>query len=210
LVAAVATHAADAMVAALRIERLGQSYRDLARLVAKASDARQPQRADHAQSVGYYAGLIAQELGLSLIERERIEFAGLLHDIGKACVPDAILQKQEKLTEEELELVRSATISGAEWLSEVEGLREVASMVRHQNERWDGSGLPDGLTGEAIPLGARVLAVALRFAAMTQPRADRGPRPVVGGALDALAAEAGTALDPHVVQSFLAALGRSL
>ena len=179
LVAAAATHAADAMVAALRIERLGHSYRQLAELIAKVSDARQPQRAGHAQSVGYYAGLIAQELGLTAAERERVEFAGLLHDVGKAGVPEAILHKQDALTEEELELVRGSTISGAEWLNEVEGLQEVALMVRHQNERWDGTGVPDGLTGEAIPLGARILAVALRFAAMTQPRADRGPRPVL-------------------------------
>ena len=178
--------------------------------MAKASNARQPERAGHAQAVGYYARLIAQEMGLPSATCECMEFAGLLHDVGKVGVPDAILQKQDKLTDEELELVRASTTSGADWLQEVEGLQEVASMVRHQNERWDGSGLPDGLTGEAIPLGARVLAVALRFAAMTQPRADRGPRPVVGGALDSVAAESGTALDPNVVQAFLTALGRTL
>ncbi len=210
LQAAVASHAADALAAALRHERLSQSYRQLAELVAKAADARQPQRSGHAESVAYFAGLIAQELGLPGSECARMEFAGLLHNVGNAGVPDAILHKQESLTSQELEVVRGAAAASADWLREVDGLESVALMVRHQNERWDGSGLPDGLAGEAIPLGARILAVALRFAAMTQARADRGPRPVVGGALDAVAGEAGTALDPQVVRAFLTALGRSL
>lgn len=210
LLSSTAAHAADALGSALRLERLGHSYRQLAEVVAKAADARQPQRNGHAESVSYYAGLIAQAMDLSPAECERVEFAGLLHNVGMASVPDAILHKQTSLTTDELEAVRGAAIVGADWLTGVDGLDSVALMVRHQNERWDGAGLPDGLQGEAIPPGARILAVALRFASMTQARADRGPRPVVGGALDAVASEAGSALDPQVVRAFLNALGRSL
>jgi HD-GYP domain-containing protein (c-di-GMP phosphodiesterase class II) len=92
----------------------------------------------------------------------------------------------------------------------VDGLQEIALMVRHQGERYDGGGYPDGLNGEAIPLGARILAVALRFSAMTKPRAHRRAMSVVGGALEALAQEAGASLDPRVVNAFLATMGRTL
>jgi HD-GYP domain-containing protein (c-di-GMP phosphodiesterase class II) len=207
---AAGAHAGDALSAALRLERLGKSYRDLAALLATTAERREPQRAGHAQAVSYYAGLIAREMGLPHSEVERIEFAALLHEIGKLSVPDAILQKEERLTPDELELVRSSVISGADWLAEVEGLDEVAQIVRHQNERFDGGGLPGGLVGEEIPLGARILAVALRFTAMTQPRADRRPIPVVGGAVESLAEESGSALDPVIVQAFLKAVGRRL
>jgi HD-GYP domain-containing protein (c-di-GMP phosphodiesterase class II) len=147
-------------------------------------------------------------MGLSDSEIERVEFAGLLHDIGKIGVPDTILQKDEALTETEIEVIRASALAGAEWLAAIEGLDEVATMVRHQSERYDGTGYPDRLSGEAIPLGSRILAVAIRFSAMTKPRADRRALSVVGGALEFLAYQAGSALDPRVVKTFLAAMGR--
>jgi response regulator RpfG family c-di-GMP phosphodiesterase len=149
-------------------------------------------------------------MGLGEAEAEKLEFAALVHNLGRVAVPDSILQKTGTLTQEELEAVRAATLKGADWLSSVEGMDGVAAIVRHQNESYDGSGLPDGLRGEEIPLGARILAVATRFAAMTSPRADRGPRPVVGGALDGLVGQSGTSLDPKVVEAFVHAMGRSL
>lgn len=210
LLETVALHAGEVFGASRRVERLGRSYRELAGLLATAAERREPNRSGHAEAMAFYAGLIARELRLSNREREQVEFAALLHEVGKLGVPDTILQKSEKLTSEELETVRIAVAEGADWLAEVEGLPEVAQMVRHQHERWDGKGTPDGLVGDAIPVGARILAVALRFTAMTQPRADRGPMSVVGGALDTLAKDAGSALDPKIVQAFLSAMGRSL
>ena len=210
LLTAVALHAGEALDMARRAERLGRSYRELAELLASASERREPNRSGHAEAIAFYVGLIAGELAVSGREREQIEFAALLHEVGKLGVPDAVLQKTGKLTNEELEAVRGAVVEGADWLAEVEGLSEVAQIVRHQHERWDGKGTPDGLSEEAIPLGARILAVALRFTAMTQPRADRGPMSVVGGALESLAEDAGSALDPKIVQAFLSAMGRSL
>lgn len=195
---------------ALRTERFGRSYRELAEVCANAIDGRDAKRAGHSGAVAYYSGLIARSLGIEESEVERIEFAGLLHDIGKVAVPDAILQKSAPLTLEELDTVRSSTITGADWLGRVDGLETVAAIVRSQAERWDGSGFPDGLSGEDIPIGARTLAVALRFSAMTKPRADRAAMSVVGGAFEALVAEAGAALDPRVVEAFLNAMGRSM
>lgn len=210
LIEAAASQAGDVLGTARRLERLARAYRELAELLASASERREPNRAGHAKAMAFYAGLIARQLSLPLVERERIEFAALLHETGKLGVPDAILHKEGKLSAEELEAVHVAISGGADWLAETEGLAEIAPLVRHQSERYDGKGTPDGLAGEAIPLGARILAVASRFTAMTQPRADRGPMSVVGGALDALAADAGQALDPQVVQAFLEAMGRTL
>lgn len=210
LIGAAAAHAGDVLAAARRLERLGRAYREIAELLASSAERREPDRTGRAKAVAFYAELIAQQLHLSGLEREQIAFAALLHEVGKLAVPDAILQKTDKLSAEEVETVRVAVSGGADWLAETEGLAEIAPLVRHQSERYDGKGTPDGLAGEAIPLGARILAVASRFTAMTQPRADRGPMSVVGGALDALAADAGHALDPAVVQAFLEAMGRTL
>ncbi len=210
LVEAAAAQAGDALGAARRLERLAHAYRAIAELLASTAERREPNRTGHAKAVAFYAGLIARQLHLPSEGRERVEFAALLHETGKLGVPDAILQKEGKLSPEELENVRVAISSGADWLAETEGLAEIAPLVRHQSERYDGKGTPDGLSGDMIPLGARILAVASRFAAMTQPRADRGPMSVVGGALDSLAEEAGQALDPLVVQAFLEAMGRTL
>lgn len=180
----------------------------LCEVVGRACDVRDGRRDGHARDAAFYARLIAEELKLSPRETERIELAALLHGLGKIMVPDEVLRKSTPLSPEELEVVRNATVEGSSWLYDVDGFEDIAAIIRHQGERWDGSGFPDALEGEAIPLGARILAVALRFAAMIRPRADRPALSVVSGALEFLAYEAGLALDPHVVRAFLAAMGR--
>ena len=206
-----AAHQAGGWLAgAMRVERLGASYRNLGAVFANAIDAKDANRTGHSKAVAYYAATIARGLGLPEHEVERIEFAGLLHDIGKVSVPDAILKKNAPLTMDELEIIRSSTVTGADWLREVDGLEEVSAMVRHQGERFDGGGYPDGLSDESIPLGARILAVALRISAMTKPRANRRAMSVVGGALEALAGDSGSSLDPRVVNAFMTTMGRTL
>jgi putative nucleotidyltransferase with HDIG domain len=207
---AAAIQAGGWLAGAMRMERVGASYRNLGAVFANAIDAKDANRTGHSKAVSYYAATVARGMNLPEHEVERVEFAGLLHDIGKISVPDSILKKETPLTVDELEIIRHATVSGAEWLREVDGLQEIALMVRHQGERYDGGGYPDGLTGDAIPLGARILAVALRFSAMTKPRAHRRAMSVVGGALESLAQEAGASLDPRVVNAFLATMGRTL
>ena len=210
LVEAAATHAGQLLATAARAERLARSLRQLGETFATAIDFKDPRRRGHSGAVSYYAGTIARALELDEAEVERIEFAALVHDIGRISVPDNILQKTSPLTPGELEIVRAAPARGAAWLEEVDGLFEVADIVRHQGENYDGSGSPDGLVGEAIPLGSRIVAVGTRFAAMTTPRADRGPLSVVGGALEGLVEQSGSSLDPRIVETFLRALGRSL
>ena len=194
---------------ALQSEKIGRSLHQLAQTMGAAIDGRETHREGYSQAVAYYAGLIGRELKLDEAELERIEFAALWHGLGRLSVPDAILQKTTPLAPAELEQVRGAATWGADKLEGVNGLARVASIVRHQNEHFDGSGAPDGLAGHAIPVGSRILAVAARFAAMTTPRADRAPLSVVGGAMDAVAASAGTILDPGVVNAFLKAMGRT-
>lgn len=198
------------LLIASRGERLNRAFRQFAEAVADAVDGREPGRDGYSAAVAYYAGLIARQMELDESEAQIIEFAALLGRLGRLSVPEEILQKEEALSGQELERARASTSTGANWLSAVEGLEEVALLVRHQGEYFDGSGSPAGFAGDEIPLGSRILAVAARFAAMTARRADRAPLSVVGGAMDRMAADAGIALDPRVVQAFLRAMGRSV
>ena len=205
-----AAHAGALLGNALRAEKMGRSFFQLAQAVGAAIDGRESHREGYSAAVAFYAGLIGRELKLGEADLERIEFAAQWHGLGRLSVPDAILQKDAALSPEELEQVRGAAQWGAQKLSGVEGLEKIAAIVRHQNEHFDGSGAPDGLCAHAIPVGSRVLAVAARFAAMTNPRADRAPMSVVGGAMEAVASGAGSALDPQVVEAFLRAMGRTV
>lgn len=132
--------------------------------------------------------------------------AGLLHGIGRVPIADALLQKEGSLSIEERDTIRNSMQAGSQWLAQVEGWANVARLVRHAGERWDGQGYPDGLGGEAIPLGSRALAIAMRFASLAQARPDRealGSLRNVGAALES---EAGSALDANLTTLFLGAL----
>lgn len=208
-------HAAGAQSAAwlemaTRAERLNRAFRQFAALISNAVDGREGGREGFGEAVAYYAGITARQMGLDEEEAQKIEFAALLHGIGRIAIPEEILQKQGALSPSELEQVRASTALGANWLATVDGLEEVALLVRHQGEKFDGSGVPAAFAGEEIPLGSRILAVAARFAAMTARRADRAPLSVVGGAMESVALEAGVTLDSQVVAAFLSAMGRSL
>ncbi|PQV63996.1 HD domain-containing protein [Abditibacterium utsteinense] len=195
---------------AARAESLNRAFRQFAQVVAGSIDGREAGREGFSEAVAYYAGLTARKMKLDEEESQKIEFAALLHGVGRLAVPEALLQKQSSLSEAELESVRAASAIGANWMASIDGLEEVALLVRHQGEKFDGSGVPAGMRGEEIPLGSRIMAVAARFAAMTARRADRAPMSVVGGAMDSVAKESGEALDPRVVDAFLSAMGRSV
>lgn len=144
-----------------------------------------------------------QRLGLAAAEVERVRHATELRDIGKVAVPDAILAKPGPLRAEEWTFVRRHTVIGERILSGVSALEGVARLVRSSHERWDGTGYPDRLAGEAIPLGARIVAVADAFAAMTAGRPYRSPR-AAAAALAELRDCAGGQFDPAVVEAFMA------
>jgi HD-GYP domain-containing protein (c-di-GMP phosphodiesterase class II) len=158
----------------------------------------------HGRRVSSYAGRIARELRLSASEIGKIEAAALVHDVGKIYTPREILHKPGRLTDREFAIVKLHPRDGAELLGGVgDGDAEIAEIVLHHHERLDGNGYPDGIGGEEIPLGARIIAVADTFDAITSTRSYR-PSRSHKEAIDILSRESGKQLDADVVAAFLA------
>ena len=154
---------------------------------------------------------ISRRLNLDDEQREWIKYAIILHDIGKSTIPSHILNKKDRLTEKEMSVVKSHPIRGAETVRNfrfnelIKGMKfveSVAPMTRHTYERWDGSGYPDGLSGESIPIGSRVLAVVSTYAAMLADRPYRVALTPEEAVLK-IKAGAGSLYDPKVVEHFL-------
>jgi putative nucleotidyltransferase with HDIG domain len=174
-------------------------FRALERLAVRLN-ARVPGSIGHSRRVSGLAAAVAIRMRLEAGDVERIAQAGALHDIGKIEVPVNVLNKPSPLTEAEYVLVKSHVGLGAEMVSGL-GDDGLVAIIRHHHERFDGSGYPSGLAGERIPLGARIVAVADTFDAVTSVRPYR-PAKRRRAALDLLEAEAGTQLDPGVVAAF--------
>jgi diguanylate cyclase (GGDEF)-like protein/putative nucleotidyltransferase with HDIG domain len=173
--------------------------------LARAIDAKDQRSHNHVWRVQLYAARLAQALGLTDEETEGIKTAALLHDIGKLAVPEHILSKTEKLTNEELEKVHNHSQIGAEIISGVPFPYPVAAAILSHHERWDGSGYPHHLQGEAIPLGARILAVVDCFDSATSARAYHDAMDHRKGA-ELITRESGASLDPRLVTTFIALL----
>jgi HD-GYP domain-containing protein (c-di-GMP phosphodiesterase class II) len=173
-------------------------------VLLRALAERNPELRDHLSGVAELAEATALRLGLSHEEVEQVRHAAELHDVGKVAVPDAILAKPGPLDETEWAFIRRHTIIGERIIAAAPALTHVAALVRSSHERWDGTGYPDGLAAERIPLGARVVAVADAFDAMLSPRpySDAG---TPEAALAELRRCAGTQFDPAVVAAFDAA-----
>jgi ribonuclease P protein subunit RPR2 len=182
--------------------RVQESYMATVRALSNAVEARDAYTGKHAERVAAYGLEIARAMGSPLADDPQIEFGFLLHDVGKVAVPDAILYKPEPLTHEEHQLMSRHPVIGAEILRDIEFLGEAKSVVRHHHERWDGSGYPDELRGEEIPLAARVFAVADALDALTTDRPYR-PRSALADAVAEIRRGAGTQFDPLVVDAFL-------
>ena len=190
-------------------EDVKRLYRQLRRSIcqsllglANALEAKDPYTRGHSERVGAWGGRLATALRLPPAEVETIVQAGLLHDIGKIGVPEAVLRKRAPLAQDEWTLMRQHPVIGAQIVAPFEFFAGGALVIRHHHERWDGTGYPDGLMTRAIPLGARVVAVADVYDALTS---DRPYRAALSrdAALAYLAAEAGQTLDADVVAAFL-------
>ncbi|MDQ6914964.1 MAG: HD-GYP domain-containing protein, partial [Actinomycetota bacterium] len=170
--------------------------------LAHAVDARMNAAHDHSQSVAGYATAIAQALGWPADDVEQLRIAAMLHDVGKVAISDRILQKRGPLDDDEYRQVRRHPVIGAELVARIEGLGELVPWIRHSHEHFDGSGYPDRLHGEAIPLASRILLVADAFDAMTSRRPYREPM-THEAAIRELDANAGTQFDPACVAVLL-------
>ncbi len=173
--------------------------------LAAALDAREQYTAEHSRSVLELSLAVGRELGLDARELAEAGQVALLHDIGKVGVPDHVLQKSGPLDDEEWAVMRTHPAIGARIIASVEGLAHLAPAVRAEHERWDGTGYPDGLAGEAIPLASRICLACDAYDAMTS---DRPYRAALGyrEAVAELTREAGRQLDPRVVDALLEVL----
>jgi two-component system cell cycle response regulator len=182
-------------------QRQHRSARRQAHAVLMAAlSARQPDLRDHLRGVTYRAISLARRLGVGIDEIDDIALASELQNVGLLAVPETVLGKEALLDEVETAALRSHTVEGERIIAAAPGLAPVARLVRSSAERYDGSGYPDGLAGEAIPLGSRIITVAVAFAAMTVARPYR-----TGIGLDEALAElrrcSGTQFDPRVVEA---------
>jgi polar amino acid transport system substrate-binding protein len=168
--------------------------------IAQRLDSSVPGSFGHSRRVASGAADLARNLGLAGSEVARIRMAGALHDIGKIDLPAELINQPCELSDEEYELVKRHSAAGAAMISRA-GDEEAARIVRHHHERFDGRGYPDGISGEEIPIGARVVAVVDSFDAMISTRPYR-PARLRTQAIELLRMVSGSQLDPEAVEAF--------
>ena len=184
---------------------LKAAYRGTIESLRLAVDAKDSYTKNHSDRVSYYAVMLAKKLNLPKEEVEIIRDGAYFHDIGKIGVPDSILQKTSSLTDEEYSNVKDHPSIGAHILQPAKIFENIIPIVQFHHERYDGRGYPTGLSGENIPLTARIVCIADSFDAMTSDRSYR-PRFTLYKAIDELRACKGTQFDPNLVDTFIEVL----
>ena len=183
-------------------EKLEQAYLESIQTLRYTVEAKDPYTRGHSDRVSLYSVLIGKYLGLSEKDLKTLEIGGLFHDIGKIGVPDAILRKETKLTDDEYSEIKNHPAIGAHILSSAEIFKDIIPIVKHHHEKYDGNGYPGRLKGEEIPYLARIAAIADTFDAMTSKRTYRDALP-----LETVIAEfercRGTQFDPKLDDVFL-------
>ncbi len=197
-----ASRAAQAIENARLFENLQRTFRGTIQGLVSTLEAKDKYTSGHSRRVTEYAVEIAEAMGLSPEETEKIEWAGLLHDIGKIGIRLEALNKPEKITVEEHEMFKDHCVMGKQILESIHFLRGVVPLVLYHHEWYDGSGYPEGIKGKNIPKGARILAVADSYDAMTS---DRPYRKAMSedDAIEELNRFSGTQFDPEVVEIFI-------
>ncbi len=191
---------------ALRLKRLEERIREVEEGIVCALsmllDLKDLNTGLHATRLAAWALRVAERMGVSESELRAIEIASVLHDIGKVGVPNEILQKPGRLTDEEMDIVRKHSEYGWGILRNIPGFEAISLLVLHHHERWDGKGYPSGLAGEEIPFGARVVAVVDTFDAMLSDRPYRKGM-TLEVVLEKLRPEAGRQFDPEILAQFM-------
>ena len=170
--------------------------------LASALEERDRYTGEHSESVVDLTAKVGDALAINVDEIQQVRTAALLHDIGKVGVPDEILHKPGNLDEREWEIMRQHPVIGERILRGIPGFGAIARMVRHEHERWDGRGYPDGLVGNAIPVGSRIILACDAYHAMTSDRPYRKAMPHAD-AMKELTGNAGSQFDPDVVQALV-------
>lgn len=188
-------------------DRIRRTSMETTRALVSAIDQKDRYTSGHSERVGLLARRLAAELKLSNEQIEQLEWAGLLHDVGKIGVPEEILNKPGRLTDEEFAVVRRHPEMGYEILQHIKSFRSILDGVLYHHEQPDGGGYPRGLRGDQIPIAAAIIHVVDVFDALTSQRSYRGQFPVSRG-IEIMRAEAGTKLDAELVESFIRVLRR--
>ena len=183
-------------------ERLQESYVETLKAMVLITDSQEPYTQGHSERISRYSGLIAAELGLPARDQEAVRLAGYLHDVGMSTLSGSLLSSDRRFTQIEYDAMKAHTIVGSALVEPVFDPAPIAAMVKHHHERYDGLGYPDGLRGEEIPIGARIIAVADTYLAKVSSRGYRDALPF-GKALKDLKDASGTQLDPKVVDALL-------
>jgi putative nucleotidyltransferase with HDIG domain len=205
LVSVLGGQAAAAIENARLYEKLQQSYLSMIVTLSGVVEARDLYTDKHMKDIAEYSVEIAQKLKLSDNDTEDIRKAALLHDLGKICIPDHILMKADKLSDDEMDIIRRHPVAGAKIIESVEPIKYAREIIKHHHEYYDGTGYPDGLRGHKIPLGARIISVADAFGAMTTDRPYRKALSIEK-AIKELKEYAGIQFDPDVVDIFISIL----
>lgn len=209
LLSTIAAQTGGVLESAYLYQRLQETFRGVVRAMAVAVDAKSRWTAGHSIRVTRYAVELAHAIGLNESEIEKVNLSGLLHDLGKIGIPDTILDKPGKLTDEEWKVMRQHPIIGYEMLKDIWQFRgSILDGVLYHHERMDGKGYPFGLKGEEIPFMGRLLAVADGFDAMTSDRPYRAGMPREK-ALEVLIECAGTQWDKELVKAFVDMMKRA-
>ncbi|MCI5210951.1 MAG: HD domain-containing protein, partial [Candidatus Electrothrix sp. ATG2] len=188
---------------------LKEANRESLYMLARAAEFKDRETGDHIHRISEYTRLLALELGMGEEEAEKCAQASILHDIGKLGIPDAILQKNERLTQEEFTLIQNHTTLGARILEQHHCFQLARDIALYHHEHWDGGGYPRGLKGDEIPLAARIVSVADVYDALSHKRPYKeawAPE----NSLANLRENAGTQFDPTVVDAFFALINRGV
>lgn len=175
---------------------------DVVIALAQALEERDRYTGEHSETVVDLTARVGEALGLDPVEVDDLRTAALLHDIGKVGIPDSILHKPAALDEREWEIMRQHPAIGERILRAIPGMGSIARVVRHEHERWDGGGYPDGLAGDRIPFGARIILACDAYHAMVSDRPYRKAMPY-RAAIAELTDNAGTQFDPRVVEALV-------
>ncbi len=187
---------------------LEEAQLDAIKALAEALESKDAYTRDHSDRALQYAVAVAEKMGLSDAQKEKLKYAAVLHDIGKIGVPENILKKPTQLTQEEYNIMKTHPEKGAEIIKHIKSLAEVVPLVLYHQERYDGKGYPRGLMGNEIPIESRIVSVLDAYDAMTSDRVYR-KAPGQQRAIEELKRHAGTQFDPRVVQVFLEVIGEA-